>query len=76
MILPIHKYLDSLNEKQKHTNQKIGTTGRGIGPCYEDKVARRGIKISDFEDKKRFKEKFKAIYEHHNTWIKKYKKDC
>ncbi len=71
LILPIHKYLDSLNEKQKHTNQKIGTTGRGIGPCYEDKVARRGIKISDFEDKKRFKEKFKAIYEHHNTWIKK-----
>ena len=43
VILPYHKRIDSGREKQK----AIGTTGRGIGPCYEDKVARRGIRIRD-----------------------------
>ena len=72
LILPIHKNLDGLIENQKKTKQKIGTTGRGIGPAYEDKVARRGLRISDFENKKQFKEKFISIYDHHNTWIKKF----
>src|SRR5437588_4125406 len=43
VILPYHKRIDAGREKQK----AIGTTGRGIGPCYEDKVARRGIRIRD-----------------------------
>src|SRR5437764_3644792 len=43
VILPYHKRIDAGREKQK----AIGTTGRGIGPCYEDKVARRGIRVRD-----------------------------
>merc|ERR1711991_1298450 len=46
LILPIHQVIDQLRENKKNT-EKIGTTGRGIGPSYEDKVARRGLRICD-----------------------------
>ena len=46
LVLPYHKLLDQASER----HQKIGTTGRGIGPAYEDKVARRGIRVSDLLD--------------------------
>ena len=72
LILPIHKYIDSLREKQKKEGKKIGTTGRGIGPAYEDKVSRRGIRFSDFKNNKELKEKFISIYNHHNIWIEKF----
>lgn len=49
IILPLHKSLDALREK--NTNQPIGTTLRGIGPCYEDKVARFGVRASDLLSK-------------------------
>ncbi len=76
LILPIHKHIDNLRESV-NSDKKIGTTGRGIGPAYEDKVGRRGLKISDFSNKKVFKEKFKKIYDFHNIWIKFYKgKEC
>ena len=70
LILPIHRYIDSLREKQKKGSKKIGTTGRGIGPAYEDKVSRRGIRFSDFKNSKELEEKFVSIYNHHNVWIK------
>ena len=63
LILPIHKKLDNLRESIK-TNGKIGTTGRGIGPAYEDKIARRGLRIADFSNTIIFKNKLKQIYEH------------
>ncbi|WP_031388577.1 adenylosuccinate synthase [Desulfonatronum thiodismutans] len=47
VIMPYHKLLDKLRE-EKRTGEKIGTTGRGIGPCYEDKAARVGIRVGDF----------------------------
>ncbi|MDR2503340.1 MAG: adenylosuccinate synthase [Deltaproteobacteria bacterium] len=49
MIMPYHKLLDQAREKSRGTS-KIGTTGRGIGPCYEDKAARIGIRLADMEN--------------------------
>ncbi len=49
VIMPYHQRLDMAREKHKGAG-KIGTTGRGIGPCYEDKVARRGIRVADLID--------------------------
>ena len=72
LILPIHRYIDSLRENQKKGSKKIGTTGRGIGPAYEDKVSRRGIRLSDFTNPEELEEKFVSIYNHHNVWIEKF----
>ncbi len=72
LILPIHRYIDNLREKQKKRNKKIGTTGRGIGPAYEDKVSRRGVRFSDFKNYEELEEKFISIYNYHNVWIEKY----
>ncbi|KHE92282.1 MAG: adenylosuccinate synthase [Candidatus Scalindua brodae] len=58
VVFPYHKKLDLLMEKQKG-NSMIGTTGRGIGPCYTDKVSRDGIRVAELLDKERFKEKLK-----------------
>ena len=65
LILPLHKDLDLAREKQAG-NSKIGTTGRGIGPAYEDKVARRSIKLIDLEDINKIPEKISRILDHHN----------
>ena len=51
LILPMHKELDEIREDSKST-EKIGTTRRGIGPAYEDKVGRRGVRVMDLADKK------------------------
>lgn len=59
LILPYHKLLDKLYEEAKGKN-KIGTTGRGIGPTYADKVSYNGIRISDFMDAERFSKKLEA----------------
>lgn len=58
LIMPYHKLLDSLYEKAKGKN-KTGTTGKGIGPTYSDKVSYNGIRIADLMDKKSFAEKLK-----------------
>ncbi len=50
LILPYHKYLDGLREDRKKQQDRIGTTGRGIGPAYEDKAARVGIRAGDIQD--------------------------
>ena len=65
LLLPIHAALDLARENSKGDN-KIGTTGRGIGPAYEDKVARRALRIADIFHPERFKQKLAEIYEYHN----------
>lgn len=68
LIMPYHKLLDSINESG---SSKIGTTGRGIGPCYIDKYARKGIKIVDLLDKKDLEEKIKFNIEEKNNILRK-----
>jgi adenylosuccinate synthase len=73
VIMPYHKKLDAL--KESRANRKIGTTGRGIGPAYEDKASRLGIRVIDMLDKKVFGEKVRQNLEIKNFLIKKYYKD-
>jgi len=65
VIFPYHRTLDELKERQR--KGRIGTTKRGIGPCYADKVARLGIRIIDLFDEAAFKEKLKANLEDKNS---------
>jgi adenylosuccinate synthase len=60
LIMPYHKLVDHGRERLKG-DKKLGTTGRGIGPCYEDKVSRRGIRFCDLIDPQVFKEKLASI---------------
>ncbi len=69
LILPIHQVIDQLRESKKNT-EKIGTTGRGIGPCYEDKVGRRGLRFSDLFDKGELFSKLSVLYSFHNIWLR------
>ena len=69
LILPYHKKLDELRENAKGNN-KIGTTGRGIGPAYEDKVGRRSIRVCDLYNKDSRKIQLSAAITHHNTILK------
>jgi len=71
LILPYHIALDQARE-QSLGKSKIGTTGRGIGPAYEDKVARRGLRLSDMVNMERFAEKLKAVLEYHNFALTQY----
>lgn len=74
LILPTHIALDVAREKAKGRDA-IGTTGRGIGPAYEDKVARRGIRLVDLLDKDRFAEKLKELMRYHNFLLQNYYHD-
>ncbi len=65
LILPVHVALDQAREKARGKDA-IGTTGRGIGPAYEDKVSRRGLRVGDLLNIERFKEKLKTLLEYHN----------
>jgi len=65
LILPMHKELDGIREDLK-SREKIGTTRKGIGPAYEDKVGRRGIHLIDLADKKNLSKKIDMILFHHN----------
>ena len=60
LIMPYHKVLDKARENKLEKGQKIGTTGRGIGPCYEDKVGRVGVRASDLADPDLLKAKIAA----------------
>jgi len=73
LILPYHIALDQAREAARG-NAKIGTTGRGIGPAYEDKVARRGLRLSDLANIERFAEKLKEVMDYHNFALTKYYK--
>ena len=68
IILPVHQQVDLAREKLRGAG-KIGTTGRGIGPAYEDKVARRGLRMSDLMDWDTMTEKTSALLDHHNVWL-------
>ena len=68
LIMPYHKAIDIAREKAKGAS-KIGTTGRGIGPCYEDKVARVGIRTIDLTDPDLLKEKIKANLKEKNFYL-------
>jgi adenylosuccinate synthase len=70
IIMPYHKRIDIAREA-KSGERKIGTTGRGIGPCYEDKVGRRGIRLMDLIDKDRFARKLKEILDEKNFILEK-----
>ena len=69
LILKLHTKIDHLREKLKGVN-KIGTTGRGIGPAYEDKIGRRAIKLSDLRNEEFLKQKIKFLLDHHNIILK------
>ncbi len=68
LIMPYHKLLDSINESGEN---KIGTTGRGIGPCYIDKYARKGIKIVDLLNRNNLEEKIRQNLKEKNNLLKK-----
>ncbi len=71
LILPCHTALDSAREAAKGTD-KIGTTGRGIGPAYEDKVARRAVRLQDLFHRDRFAAKLGEMLDYHNFVLKNY----
>ena len=73
LILPHHVALDQAREIAKGS-AKIGTTGRGIGPAYEDKVARRGLRLGDLRNEKAFAEKLRDVMEYHNFMLTQYYK--
>ncbi|MAZ79225.1 MAG: adenylosuccinate synthase [Gammaproteobacteria bacterium] len=69
LILPVHIALDKAREKKKG-KEKIGTTGRGIGPAYEDKISRRGLRLGDLSDEKQSLEKLTELLDYHNYILK------
>ena len=73
LILPYHAALDLAREKARG-KAAIGTTGRGIGPAYEDKVARRGLRVADLMDETRFADILGGVLEYHNFALQHYYK--
>ena len=73
VILPYHTALDAAREA-KRGDAKIGTTGKGIGPAYEDKVARRAIRVADLLNEKRLEEKLRENLDYHNFVLVNYLK--
>ena len=73
LILPYHIALDNAREAHRGA-AALGTTGNGIGPAYEDKVARRGLRVGDLLDETLFSEKLKQVMEYHNFALKNYYK--
>ena len=71
LILPYHIAVDQAREA-KRGSAKIGTTGRGIGPAYEDKVARRALRVQDLFDKELFAAKLKETLDFHNFMLTQY----
>lgn len=73
LILPYHVALDHARERARG-NQAIGTTGRGIGPAYEDKVSRRGLRLGDIFHRERFAAKLGEVLDYHNFALQHYYK--
>jgi adenylosuccinate synthase len=71
LILPSHVALDRAREQARGTNA-IGTTGRGIGPAYEDKVARRAVRVADLFQRDRFAAKLGEVLDFHNFVLQRY----
>jgi len=74
LVLPIHVALDQAREAALGDTLKIGTTGRGIGPAYEDKVGRRAVRVQDLLDPPRFSEKLERLLDLHNFTLVHYHK--
>ena len=72
LILPYHSALDRAREAAKSATTKIGTTGKGIGPTYEDKVARRALRVYDLFYPERFAQKLKENLDYHNFVLTQY----
>ena len=70
VIMPYHRFLDGLEEKRKG-DDKLGTTGKGIGPTYTDKVSRKGIRVIDLLDEDRFRKKLEKNLEYKNILLEK-----
>ena len=68
IIFNFHKKIDEIREERKGPN-KIGTTGRGIGPAYEDRVGRRAVRFTDLVNTKVLKEKIKGVLDYHNIML-------
>ncbi len=71
LILPYHIALDQAREIARG-NKAIGTTGRGIGPCYEDKISRRGIRLGELMDAEHFAKRLKEVMDYHNFALEHY----
>ncbi|WP_320176050.1 adenylosuccinate synthase [Maridesulfovibrio sp.] len=71
IIMPYHKLMDNCRESLKSADNKIGTTGRGIGPCYEDKMNRCGIRAADLADPELLREKIVAGLQEKNVLFEK-----
>lgn len=71
LILPVHVAIDQAREKARG-DKAIGTTGRGIGPAYEDKAGRRGLRAGDLLNPERFAEKLKELLDYHNFMLTQY----
>ena len=71
VIMPYHKLVDNGREKMKG-DKKIGTTGRGIGPCYEDKATRRGVRFVDLVDPESFRERLESIVPEKNFYLEQF----
>ena len=71
LILPSHSALDQAREAARGAN-KIGTTGRGIGPAYEDKIARRGLRLADLMHPETFRERLRELMDFHNFQLEHY----
>src|SRR5215467_10936185 len=69
LILPSHGALDRAREERRG-EKKIGTTGRGIGPAYEDKVGRRAIRVCDLADPKALEDRVDEVLLHHNALLR------
>jgi len=71
LLMPYHATLDLAREKASG-KKAIGTTGRGIGPAYEDKIARRGLRVADLLQPEQFAEKLRQVLDYHNFMLKAY----
>jgi len=70
LIMPYHRRIDLAREKAKTRKGKIGTTGRGIGPAYEDKATRAGIRFVDLLNEEVFEERLRAVLKEKNAYLK------
>ena len=71
LLLPYHRLLDQLKEENASHGGKIGTTKRGIGPCYADKMARLGIRVADLKNPATLKERLKVVLTEKNEALRK-----
>jgi adenylosuccinate synthase len=68
LVLPVHRAIDAAQERMRA--KPIGTTLRGIGPAYEDKIGRRGLRVCDLAEPELLAQKLDVLLEHHNAWLR------